>query len=580
MNTLVCTLLMSFLLVACSTNENSKAHQTNNSAATSGDAVAATQSPPPQPPSYSVAAAHPLVTQAAMRVMAEGGNAFDAAITASTMLAVVEPFGSGIGGGGFWLMHNEATQKNIFVDGRETAPSAATSTLYQDDTGQVSRELATNNPLAAGIPGSVAAIDHIHKNYSTLPLSRLLAPAIKAARQGFKVTPGYISALKLRESTMKKWPSSSMFFDNGTIPKPGWVLQQVDLANTLEQIATNGRDGFYTGEVANKLVKSVQQDGGIWTLDDLKNYRVVEREPISFSFQGNNITTSPLPSSGGLVMGLIFKQLEATNYAKEDDLTQKHLLIEAMRNAYYQRALSMGDPDFTDDNGLQLLSPKAVQKYAKRILTQQATPSQLLKPVTAGTQGQQTTHFSIIDAEGNQVAVTLSINLYFGSGYVARDTGVLLNNEMDDFSAKPGEPNAYGLVGSEANKIEPGKRPLSSMTPTFIEDKDDLYILGTPGGSRIISMVAEGILEAVKDKSAQQIVTKPRLHHQYLPDEVGFEPQALDESEQKKLKQLGHKLKQSSRQYGNMQVIHWDKARQKVTAAADPRGEGEAEVSQ
>lgn len=531
-------------------------------------------------PSAAIASAHPLATEAGMAVLAEGGNAFDAAITVAAMLAVVEPFGSGLGGGGFWLLYDQEQDKNIFVDGREKAPLAASATMYQNEKGKVDRALATNHPLAAAIPGTPAAMVHLQRNYGSLPLQRLLAPAIAVAEQGFAVSSEYQDAVRMRLTELKNWPSASIFLENGQVPSLGWQLRQPELADTLRAIAAEGRQGFYAGEIAKDMVDEVQANGGFWTLKDLEQYQVVEREPIQFEYQGHKIISSPLPSSGGLVMGSIFGQLEALDYELVPSADQMHLLVEAMRNAYHQRALFMGDADFTGNQGMEMLEPETIRSLTQRISLTRAQKSADLPQVTAGTQGKQTTHFSILDGQGNRVAATLSINTYFGSGYVAKGTGVLLNNEMDDFSALAGAPNAYGLIGNHANSIQPGKRPLSSMSPTFVESPAGVHILGTPGGSRIISMVTLAILDAVAQKDVDAIVAAPRVHHQFVPDKLFYEPQALSKSAQKTLKDKGHELSQVNRQYGDMQVIYWNKKTGEVSAAADPRGEGLARIEQ
>lgn len=530
------------------------------------------------PHEFGIASAHPLATEAGMKVLEEGGNAYDAAVTVTAVLAVVEPFGSGLGGGGFWLLHDEKQDKSVFVDGREKAPMAATETMYQKEDGSVDRELATNHPMAAAIPGTPAAMVHVQQKYGTKSLERLLQPAIELAENGFAVTSEYTDALELRLKAVQKWPSSSVFLDKGKLPEAGWILKQPDLAKTLRSIAENGRKGFYEGDVAKTMVKDVQENGGLWTLKDLVNYDVAEREPIIFNYGDYKITSSPLPSSGGLVMAGIFGQLEDQNYQDANEADRTHLFIEAMRNAYYKRAQFMGDSDFTHDDGRWLLKQSEIDKMASNISLDKARPSSEMPLLTSGSKGTQTTHFSVIDGYGNRAAVTLSINLYFGSGFTAKGTGVLLNNEMDDFSAKPGAPNAYGLVGSEANKIEPGKRPLSSMTPSFVEGPNGVYVLGTPGGSRIISMVSWGILSAIDGDSPEEMAAKPRIHHQYLPDVVEYEAGALSEELKADLVARGHTLQQTSRPYGDLQVVYWNEEKQEMSGGSDPRGEGVADV--
>ncbi|MEC8009261.1 MAG: gamma-glutamyltransferase [Pseudomonadota bacterium] len=535
---------------------------------------------------FGIATPHPLATEAGLQVLKEGGNAYDAAVAVTAALAVVEPFGSGLGGGGAWLLHDAEKDQSVFIDGREKAPMASTEKMYQKEDGSVDRELATNHPLAAAIPGTPAALVHVQQKYGSMSLERLLKPAIEYAEKGFPITSKYVDVLKSSYASviplkvLQKWPSSAGYLDHGQLPQPGWTLKQPELANTLKALAVQGRKGFYEGDIAKAMVKEVQNNGGIWTLNDLAQYDVAEREPVSFNYRDYKITSGSLPSSGGLVMAGIFGQLDKHNYHDASEADRAHLFIEAMRNAYYQRAKFMGDADFTQDTGEWLMQPSSIDAMASHISLDKARPSSEMPLISDGTSGTQTTHFSVIDGKGNRAAVTLSLNAYFGSGFTAKGTGVLLNNEMDDFSAKPSEPNAYGLVGSEANKIEPGKRPLSSMTPSFLEGPKGVHVLGTPGGSRIISMVSQGMLDAIDGKSAKDIVAKGRIHHQYLPDVVEHEAGAIDNRIKQNLESRGHTFKQTPNPYGNLQVVHWDKANQVMNSAADPRREGLALVGQ
>lgn len=522
-----------------------------------------------------VASAHPLATEAGLKVLADGGNAFDAAVTVAAVLAVVEPFGSGIGGGGFWLLHEQEKHRSVFVDSREAAPGRSSESMYVRD-GQVDRERATNHPLAAGIPGTPAAFGHIQREYGSLPLARLLEPAIVLARDGFEVTSEYQDAVRARLEALQKWPTSSVFLQDGDVPQVGWRLVQTDLADTLSLMAQQGARAFYEQPFAGRLVDSVGANDGIWSLEDLESYKVIERDPIQFQYGEYTVTSAPLPSSGGLVLGSVFGQLTALDYERYDDQDKLHLWLEANRNAYHQRALRMGDADFTGDEALDLLLPRQAKAFVAGVSATEAGSSAELEAVDSGVNGDQTTHFSILDGDGNRASVTLSINLYFGSGFVAKGTGVLLNNEMDDFSAKPGEPNAYGLVGSHANKIEPGKRPLSSMSPTFLERNDGVWILGTPGGSRIITMVGRGLLAAMGGYSPREIVALGRVHHQYLPDKVFVEKRGLSEAQMNDLRKRGHEVVSTERAYGDMQVIYWDKSSGSVVGASDRRGEGMA----
>ncbi|EUC69064.1 gamma-glutamyltransferase [Alcanivorax sp. 97CO-5] len=530
------------------------------------------------PGKSAVASAHPLATQAGLNILEQGGNAFDAAVAVAATLAVVEPYSAGMGGGGFWLLHREQDGLQTFVDARETAPGAATATMYQNKEGKVIRDWAVNGPSAAGIPGQAAAFVHLADNYGKLPLTSTLAPAIALAEHGFHVEEHYRKLAGYRKDVLNRFPeAAAIFLHNGKVPPNNHLIKQADLARVLRALAEKGNAGFYQGEVAKQLVDGVQQAGGIWTLDDLANYKVVERTPTVSQFRGGRVISAPPPSSGGIVMGEALNILSQLNDGNTAEITP-HLAIEAMRRAYQDRARYLGDPDFVDIPVDKLLSIGYAEQRASSITLDKATASSSLGEPVGVEEGFHTTHFSVLDKDGNRVAATLSINLPFGSGFVAPGTGVLLNNEMDDFSAKPGSPNAYGLVGSQANAIAPGKRPLSSMTPTFVEFDDRIAILGTPGGSRIISMVMLAVLEASNNKPVEDWVNAVRYHHQYLPDEVQAEPAFIDSQAAKDLVRRGHKVVSTGRNYGNMQAILWRQDSGEVTAASDPRGIGSAEI--
>ena len=533
------------------------------------------------PPAAAIASAHPAATRAGMEILAAGGNAFDAAVAVTATLAVVEPYSSGIGGGGFWLLHQAEQQRDIMIDGREKAPLQAHRNMYLDAQGNVIEGLSVNGPLAAGIPGEPAALVHLAKNYGRLPLAQTLAPAIRAAREGFVVTPHYQRMVRFRLDVLRRSPASAkVFLLDNDVPPLGHVIRQPDLANTLQALAGQGRDGFYAGEVAAQLVQGTRAAGGIWSLTDLAQYQVVERKPIIGSYRGWRIISASPPSSGGVALLTMLNILEGYDLAGLPAVKRKHYLIEAMRRAYRDRAEYLGDPDFVAIGLERLTSKRYADVLRYTIRPDQATDSHELRPVATEQGGFHTTHFSILDQQGNRVAATLSINYPFGSGFMPPGTGVLLNDEMDDFSAKPGVPNVYGLVGAEANAIAPGKRMLSSMSPTFMVNNDKLAILGTPGGSRIISMLLHGILGVSEGQSAETIVAMPRYHHQYLPDTVQHEVEAIPASQRQALQAMGHRFQELEYRYGNMQVVIWDKHRQIVNAASDPRGEGQARVSE
>jgi gamma-glutamyltranspeptidase/glutathione hydrolase len=355
-------------------------------------------------------------------------------------------------------------------------------------------------------------------------------------------------------------------------------LRQPDLAAVLERLARDGRAGFYEGETARLLVRGVRAAGGIWTREDLRRYRVVERSPLVSWFRDYRIVSAPPPSAGGLALAQVFGQLEALGVSALHGPEFTHLLVEALRRAYRDRAAYLGDPDFVSLPLVHLASRSYARALASSIQPDRATPSAALPPAEPTEEGTDTTHFSVVDAQGNRVAGTLSLNLPFGAADLAPGTGVLLNDEMDDFAASTTASNAYGLIGSQANRIQPGKRPLSSMTPTFVEGPRGLLVLGTPGGSRIISMVLLGILEWMDGGDAAAVVARGRLHHQYLPDALQFEPGALSPEVQDALKARGHVLRPLDSPYGNLQAVLFDAASGRLDAAADPRGVGSAVV--
>jgi gamma-glutamyltranspeptidase/glutathione hydrolase len=536
-------------------------------------------SPAHHPPQAAVASAHPLATKAGMQVLAEGGNAFDAAVAVSAALSVVAPYSSGIGGGGFWLLHIAKGDRYTMVDGREYAPAAATATMYQDKRGNVIEGLSLDGPLSAAIPGEPAALVYLNKHYGKLTLAQDLAPAIKLARDGFPLDRMFQAMIASHVDKLKQSPAAAaVFLDHGEAPATGWLLKQPDLANTLELIAKHGEAGFYQGALAKKLVDGMRAAGGIWSLSDLSDYQVKERTPLVGEYHGMKIVSAPPPSSGGIVLLETLNILSGYDLNQDSDLMRKHLIIEAMRHAYRDRAEYLGDPDFVKMPIERLLSPYYAAGLRTSILADRATPSNNLASVTVTKpESNHTTHISIMDKQGNEVAATFTVNFRFGSGFMPPGTGVLLNDEMDDFVSKPGVPNGFGLVGNDANAIAPHKRPLSSMTPTFLQTTNGQAILGTPGGSRIISMVLLGTLDYFNGGDAESIVSTPRYHMQYLPDVVFYEPGAFTADEIIGLENMGYHLHQTGT-YGNMQAITWDYKSGKVTAAADPRDIGSAEV--
>lgn len=524
------------------------------------------------PGKAAIASAHYLATEAGHEILAQGGNAFDAAIAVSSVLAVVEQTSSGIGGGAFWVLHRASDGFEIMLDGREMAPAAADKDMYLNADGSVNRELAVTGPLAAGIPGEVAGLDHLAKHYGRLPLAQSLQPAIRIAREGFPVYEKLYGMIKYKEADLRRWPAaSSIFLPAGKVPQLGDLIKQPDLAIVLEKVAAEGRDGFYKGEIAKRLVDGVQAAGGIWSMDDLAGYVIKERQPVRTTYQGYELVTAAPPSSGGIAIAEMLNILEPYNIADLDRVQRTHLVVEAMRRAYRDRALYLGDPDFYAVPQDMLTDVNYAAGLRAGIMFDKATPSDMLPGRENLPEGTDTSHFSIIDAEGNMVAATLTVNTAFGSKFMAPGTGVILNNEMDDFSAKPGEPNAYGLIGFTANEIQPFKRPLSSMTPTLIIGEDKVAAIGTPGGSRIITMVLLGILDFVNGNEPESWVSLPRYHHQYVPDKIFAEPDTFSKTEISELQDMGHTVEVRSRPWGNMHGVMWNRKTGEVTAGSDPR---------
>jgi gamma-glutamyltranspeptidase/glutathione hydrolase len=527
-----------------------------------------------------VVSAHPLATDAGIEILNKGGNAFDAAIAVTAVLAVVEPYGSGIGGGGFWLLHISEKNRDVMIDGRERAPLQASADMYLDASGNVIPEASINGPLAAGIPGVPAALEHLALNYGKLPLAVSLEPAIRLASNGFITDEQYQRMAAFREKALNASADAArIFLKNNKAPLPGTRIVQPELAETLNIIAAKGAHGFYQGELASKLVAAVVKHGGIWSMEDLASYKVVERAPVTSEYRGMKVVSAAPPSSGGIALVQMLNMLKNFDVHALPEAKRVHLLTEVMRRAYRDRGEFLGDPDYVDVPVAMLVAEDYAASLAGTIRLDEATASDELEPVTVdGPKGSDTTHFSIVDEAGNRVAATLSINYPFGSCFVAEGTGVLLNDEMDDFSSKPGVPNLYGLIGAEANAIEPGKRMLSSMTPTFLETEDRLAVLGTPGGSRIITMVLLAALDFYQGASAEAMVNRGRFHHQYLPDKIFYEPDVFSAEVSKSLFESGHDIEMLDSTYGNMHVIVQNKKTMQLDAVSDYRGTGKARV--
>lgn len=522
-----------------------------------------------------VSSAHPLASAAGIEILEQGGNAMDAAIAVTAALAVVEPYGSGLGGGGFYLLRRAAkTADYHFLDARERAPLSAHPELYRVD-GVVDPKLSLDGALAAAIPGIPAALDELTKQHARLPLAVNLAPAIALARDGFAIDAVYQERAGWRLSALQNDPESArIFLDQQAIPEQGWMLRQPELANTLTMLAEQGSKSFYRGPFAEQLVNSVQAAGGIWSLKDLAQYQIKWRTPLIVPLADQRqLITAPPPSAGGIAIAQSLLMLQRLPWQQAEPAQKAHYVAEVFRRAYRDRGL-LGDPDFVDNPTAALLARQHIVQMADSIQVDQATPSASLTPGAEPQEGDHTTHFAVLDQDGNAVAATLSLNMMFGAAFTVPGTGLLLNDEMDDFAADLTGSNVYGLPGSAANAIQGGKRPLSSMSPSFLEGPNEFSAFGTPGGSRIPSMNVLAMLEHLAGKQPQQWVASPRVHHQYLPDVLGFEPGALTLQQQQRLQKKGHTLQELTRNYGNQQVLWWHKNSGHSAAASDPRGHG------
>ena len=529
------------------------------------------------PGAAAIASAHPLATEAGNEVLRAGGNAFDAAVAVAAALMVVEPSGSGLLGGGMFLLHRASDGRNVVIDARETAPKKATRDMFLDASGNPVRGASTNTALAAGIPGEPAGLALMQARYGKLKLAQTLAPAIRLARDGFDMYPRLQAGITNKRSQLaKSADANGIWFPGGEPLAIGARVKQPQLARTLETLAREGADAFYKGALGRQIIDAVQKMGGIWSSEDLAAYKAIEREPVVGHYRGATIISAPPPSSGGIALIEALNILAGYDLNKVDAVTRKHLIIEAMRRMHHDRAVWLGDPAFTQVPVQRLISADYAAGLRSSIRMDRATPSAMLEtgPEVTAT-GTNTTHFSVLDKDGNRVAGTITLNAGFGSGLMVDGTGLLLNNQMDDFSIKPGVPNIYGLVGDAANAIEPGKRMLSSITPTFVESPRGYMVVGSPGGSLIIGMVLLATLDFMDGHTAQEIVAAPRIHHQYLPDTLTYEAGALTDTEIAELKKRGHELR-SRDSWGNLQVVIYDAATGKVSSASDPRGVGTA----
>jgi gamma-glutamyltranspeptidase / glutathione hydrolase len=561
-------------------------------AATLPSAVQAAPMRPVHAPHAMVASVHELASRAGVEIMRSGGNAIDVAVATGFVLAVVHPQAGNLGGGGFMLIR-EADGATHFIDYREKAPAAATAGMYLDAQGNVIENLSLVGYKAIGVPGSVAGLAFAEKKYGKLPLERVMAPAIKLARDGFALA--WEDARDLEDEQLAKFPESRRIFQrNGRPYGPGEVLRQPELAKTLEVIARNP-DDLYHGEMARKLAASIQKGGGLITVEDLANYEVKEREPIRGTYRGYDVISAPPPSSGGIALMEILNILEGYDLAKSGNRSAEtlHLTAEAFRRAFYDRAEFLGDPDFAKIPVAQLIDKRYAAGWRETIDPAHASVSSDLRrpavfneleryaeahPQVLGAvrEPRNTTHYSVVDAEGNAVAVTTTLNDSFGSRVTAEGLGFLLNDEMDDFASKQGVPNTYGLIQGPANAIGPGKRPLSAMTPTIVLKDGKLFlVLGSPGGPTIITTVAN-ILMGVVDfgLDIQEAVNAPRFHHQWMPDHLVAEDRISPDT-LAILRTRGHTI-EVEHLWGDGECIAVDQKSGERLGASDGRNNGKA----
>lgn len=491
-----------------------------------------------------VVTAQHLATNVGVEVLKNGGNAVDAAVAVGYALAVVYPTAGNIGGGGFMTIRMR-DGKTTFLDFRERAPLAATKGMYLDDKGNIVKGASTDGYLAVGVPGSVMGFETAREKYGTKSRQDLMAPAIRYAKEGFTLNQADAAELNEGKAWLSRDPATAAIFtkSDGKPFATGDKLIQPDLANALSGISDQGPDGFYKGPVANAIVKASQDKGGILANQDFEQYKVRELDPVKCNYRGYEIISSPPPSSGGVIICEILNVLEGypLSYAGYGSADTVHYMVEAMRYAYVDRNSALGDPDFVDNPVSKLLDKGYAQKIRDGISPYKAGISKDLMPKGLG-ESHETTHYSIIDNDGNAVAVTYTLNGSFGAGVVAPGTGILLNNEMDDFTSKPGVPNLYGLVQGEANAIQPKKTPLSSMSPTIVtKDGKPFMVIGSPGGSRIITITLEAIINVIDfGMNIQEAIDAPRIHHQWLPDKVYMEPRALSPDTIKLLTGMGY----------------------------------------
>jgi len=493
-----------------------------------------------------VVTAQRLASDVGAQVLRDGGNAVDAAVAVGYALAVTYPAAGNLGGGGFMTLRL-ADGRTAFLDFRERAPLAATPDMFLDEAGNVAPRRSLDTWLAVGVPGTAAGLELARTRYGTLPRAALMAPAVRLAAEGFVLTPGDMAVIGTATDALRRDPAAAaIFLRDGQAMRPGDRLVQADLARSLQAISDAGPDALYRGPVGAAIVAASRVGGGIIAQQDLDAYRVRELRPIECDYRGYHVISAPPPSSGGVILcemlGILGGyDLRAMGYRSAAEV---HVLVEAMRLAYYDRNNRLGDPDFVDNPVAQLLDPAYHAALRARINPDRATPSSSLAATPPPREGTNTTHYSVVDGAGNAVAVTYTLNDWFGVRKVAPGTGIVMNNEMDDFTAKPGVPNTYGLVQGAANAVAPGKAPLSSMSPTIItRDGRVVMVIGSPGGARIITIVLEAVINAVDHgMTVQEAVNAPRIHHQWLPDTIYAERFALSPDTRALLEAKGHKI--------------------------------------
>lgn len=525
-----------------------------------------------------VASVSALATDIGVEILKQGGNAVDASVAVGFALAVSYPRAGNLGGGGFMVIHlaktNDSEARDITIDYREMAPSKAHKDLFLDGNGNVVDNKSLFHGASSGIPGSVMGMEMALKQFGTMSLAQVIKPAINLAENGIKLSYNFANSIRGKEARLKKWSSSKKIFfkkDGGSF-NVGDILYQKDLANTLTQIANNGSDAFYKGNIAKQIVNSVNKAGGIFTLKDFANYKAVIREPIKGNYRGYQIISMPPPSSGGVHLVQLLNILENSDLTtmRHNSAETIHQMSEAMKYVYADRSEYLGDPDFYNVPVNALVSKNYAKEVHSKINPDKATPSSEIKPGNIQPyESNQTTHYSVMDQWGNAVSTTTTLNFSFGSGLVAEGTGVLMNNEMDDFSVKPGVPNAYGLLGGEANSVQAGKRPLSAMTPTIVLKNGEVYLVtGSPGGSRIITTTLQIILNVIDHQmNIGEATNASRIHHQWFPEEIRIE-RGLNIDTIRLLKILGHQVTLKSAMGSTQSIL---KNENGIFGAADPR---------